>query len=441
MYLRIQFAVIALLLLCVAGFNYIVDPYGIFLPDSSFKFSKNKTEFFSKEPIIKPFRVSDVKPDTLILGLSAAGVGYDENHPYYSDKSLYNFSMAGVSMYMVYRAFQHALLESRPKELILDLSMMSFNDHHTFVVRNENDVISSIFEGLIAANDDGSRNWFAKFNKATHIPLLLLSSQITRESLATLEKQKTYNWNLTSRGGWGGSTLGPGQSQGKRVLTVARYLVNGLFYNSSPDHQFSIYRKDGTLSRAFDYYERLLDDAYRNNIKVTLIISPTHMYFFEALDYLGFGDMFMEWKRNLVKINEEVARRNGREPFPVWDFSYYSELTTEPVPAVGNTSARMKWFHDPLHFTKVAGAHVLDQVYLGSDGTGMALTTGNFDAVMATQQQNKERFQGENPEVIERLNVVFKSASVKTTAEARQAPKERARSQAASTVKRNLSTN
>ncbi len=163
------------------------------------------------------------------------------------------------------------------------------------------------------------------------------------------------------------------------------------------------------MSRAFDYYERLLDDAYRNNIQVTLVLSPSHMYFYEALDYLGLGGMFIDWKRNLVMINEKIASRHGKTPFPVWDFAYYSELTTEPVPASEDNITRMKCHNDPMHFTRAAGDLVLDQIYLGSDGTGMSTTASNLDDKLATQQQKKHQFHRENAESKRQLKAMFKS--------------------------------
>jgi hypothetical protein len=408
-YLQIQFAVIALLLLGLASFNFAVDPYGIYSPEKSYTFNEHKTEFFLKEPFIKPYRVSDMQLDTVILGMSQVGLGYDENHPYFAKKSVYNFSMAGASMYMVYRAFQHASIESELQSVFLDLNMLNFNEYDPFVVRNDNSVVSKTFEGLLAVKEDGSRNWMAPFRQLTHIPLFLLSQQAVKDSLATIKMQEALHegWYLNSKGGWRGSTLAPEQSQGKRFLNIAKYLVNGYLRGPAVTHQFSIYKEDGSLSRAFEYYERLLDEAYRNNVNVTLVLSPNHIYFYEALDSLGLETMFLDWKRKMVLTNAEVASRYGRTPFPVWDFAHYSALTTETVPAKGDKARRMKWFYDPLHFTRVAGDLVLDQVYLDREGSGVAVTAENLDGVLEMQRQNKQEFQRENVELIVRLKAMY----------------------------------
>jgi hypothetical protein len=54
---------------------------------------------------------------------------------------------------------------------------------------------------------------------------------------------------------------------------------------------------------------------------------------------------------------------------------------------------------------------VLDQVYLGRDGTGMLITLDNLDAVMETQQRIKTQFHRKNPEEIKRMHSVFRRVS------------------------------
>lgn len=413
MYLKIQFAVIFTLMLGVAGFNYILDPYGVYSPDRTYSFNRIKPKIFLKERIIKPYRVSDLKPDTVILGMSAAGQGYVESHPYFSDKSVYNFGIAGASMYMMYRAFQHTMFESDLQNVFLDLSILAFDEGDINVVRNDASLANISFESLISVNEDGSRNWRAVFREITQIPQFLLSTQAIRDSRSTLNRQSSAaGVYLTSRGSW--SELPPiaEVNQGEKFREIAASSINRWFKNSSSTEVISIYREDGSLSRAFEYYERLLEDAYRKNIEVNLVLSPTHIYFIEAMDFLQIGGMFTEWKRELVKINERVAKEYGKTPFPVWDFAYFSEITTERVPPKEDNTMRMKWYSDPVHFTKTTGDHVLDQVYLGSDGTGVMLTSDNIDAVLDMQKQKKRQFHHENPDQSKKLKALFERAAM-----------------------------
>jgi hypothetical protein len=411
-YLKIQFAVIATLILLVAGFNYIVDPYRVYSPDMSYGFNNNKTKANSKERVIKPYRVSHLKPDTVILGMSSAGLGYDEKHTYFSDKSVYNFSMNGASMYMIYRAFQHAMYESDLENVLLDLNILAFNEGDINVARNDVSPINTSFERLISVKDDGSRNWSTIFTPIAQIPLFLLSPQAIEDSLSTLDRQSSsVGWHLTSRGGWRVLAPQADKSQGERFREIAASSISRWFKNDSSTQVFSIYREDGSVSRSFKYYEQLLEDAYRSDIKVTLVLSPVHMYIYEALNFLEFEKMFTEWKRALVLINEKVAKENGKEPFPLWDFAHYSDITTERVPPREENKTHMRWYYDPVHFTRITGDHVLDQVYLGSDGIGVMLSLDNIDAVLDMQEQKKRQYREENPDEIEKLKALFEKAA------------------------------
>lgn len=417
-YLKLLSAVALLLLLGLGGFNYIVDPYGIYMPDRTFSFNRNKTEFFMKEPMIKPYRVSDVHPSNIILGVSNAGLGYDEDHACFSDEVVYNFSMAGASMYMLYRAFQHAHAQAEAplERVVLDLNLISFNEYHSAVVSPQagGEAGNNVFEELIAVKQDGSRNWFALFRQISQVPRFLLSLSATLDSLNTLRNQGPYDgWSLNKSGGWRGGTLRPEQSQARRFMTVERYLFGSFFNEMSSTGKFSIYREDGALSRAFGYYERLLHDAYTHDIDLMLVLSPSHAYFYEAIQYQGFESMFTDWKRQVVRINERVARAHDRTPFAVWDFANYSTLTTEPLPANQPPTARMAWYFDPIHFQRALGDIVLDQVCLDRDGVGAALTVENLDDKLQIQARDKQQFQRENKTAVDRLKALFMQVSGK----------------------------
>lgn len=64
----------------------------------------------------------------------------------------------------------------------------------------------------------------------------------------------------------------------------------------------------------------------------------------------------------MVKVNEEEAALAGKAPFPLWDFSGFNSLTTEEVPALGDTETRMKWYWESSHYKKELGDLVLDRV-------------------------------------------------------------------------------
>ncbi|GFZ91240.1 hypothetical protein [Okeania sp. KiyG1] len=71
-----------------------------------------------------------------------------------------------------------------------------------------------------------------------------------------------------------------------------------------------------------------------NNIKLILFISPSHATQWEAIRATGEWSTFEEWKREVVKIT------------PVFDFSGYNTITTEPI------HNDMENYRDNSHYTK-----------------------------------------------------------------------------------------
>ena len=92
------------------------------------------------------------------------------------------------------------------------------------------------------------------------------------------------------------------------------------------------------------------------------MIGPAHARQWETVAVAGRWDLWEEWKRRLVMMNEDEARRAGRAPFPLWDFSGYNWMTTEPFPEAGDRGRRMTWYWESSHFVKEAGDRVLDRV-------------------------------------------------------------------------------
>ena len=362
-----------------------------------------------REPTIKPYRVSDLRPDSVILGTSRAGVGYDEKHPYFSDKVVYNFSMAGASMYMVYRTFQHALAQGNLQGVLLDLSLVSFNEYHDLVDSSSKNPGIAVFDGEIAVHEDGSQKWFSALHRLTHISRFLLSYSATKDSLATLKKQGEHDgWSLGGRGGWGGSTLRADQSQYQRFMQLQGRILRGFLTETSSERKFSIYARDGSDGKSFHYLERLLVEAQSNGIDVALVISPSHAFFYEALDYLDYEKMYRDWKRRIVNINDDVAKRLGNNPYTVWDYAFYSDLTTEPLPQRSDIGARMTWYFDPVHFKHATGDTVLDQVYLGHDGPGMQITSENLAEKIEAQQESRQQLLLDDSDFLQPLDRMYR---------------------------------
>ena len=132
----------------------------------------------------------------------------------------------------------------------------------------------------------------------------------------------------------------------------------------------------------------LIAEAHRKRIDLRIAISPIHARLIEAMAAAGLWNNWEDWKRQVVGINETEAAKVGRPPYPLWDFSGYSGITTETVPGVNDADSRMKWYWESSHYKREAGDNVLDIMFskmpsprpdfvndFGADLTGQMLET------------------------------------------------------------------
>ena len=140
--------------------------------------------------------------------------------------------------------------------------------------------------------------------------------------------------------------------------------------------------------------------AHERGIELTILIAPAHARQWQTIEAAGLWGQWEAWKRALVAMNEEEAHRHGRAAFPLWDFSAYNEITTEPFPARGERGARMRWYWDSSHFTKAAGDLALRRMLRtggGDDGFGIRLDAANVESVLARIAAGQRDWARANP--------------------------------------------
>jgi hypothetical protein len=83
--------------------------------------------------------------------------------------------------------------------------------------------------------------------------------------------------------------------------------------------------------------------------------------------------------------------KDGGGAVPLWDFSDYSEWTTEPVPASGDRKTPTRWYWEPTHFKKALGALMVRRMF-DHDPTpfGVLLTPDNVAARNAAVRAQRQ---------------------------------------------------
>jgi len=97
-----------------------------------------------------------------------------------------------------------------------------------------------------------------------------------------------------------------------------------------------------------------------------------------------------------VQLVEKEAAKAGQSPFPLWDFSGYNSITTEPVPAKKDKTSRMRWHLDTSHVSRATG-DLIQTVLLGVDGErvhdfGQKVDSRTIDAHLKRSRIDRERY-------------------------------------------------
>jgi hypothetical protein len=107
---------------------------------------------------------------------------------------------------------------------------------------------------------------------------------------------------------------------------------------------------------------------------------------------LGAGPELETGKRALVRLLTREAAGRPADTVPVWDFSGYSTITTEPLPRLGSPD-EMKYYWDSSHFKSRVGDLVLDRIFATGQGDdalradfGVLLAADTIEETLSSQR-------------------------------------------------------
>jgi hypothetical protein len=138
-----------------------------------------------------------------------------------------------------------------------------------------------------------------------------------------------------------------------------------------------------------------------------MFFTPAHAHQMEILKFSGQWAPVEEGKRNLVEIlAEDQARYPHKSPIPLYDFSGYSDVTTEQLPLLG-TLQEMKYYWESSHFKENVGDMILNVLFDAEDknellarGFGVLLTSQNIEFELERIRRDQLIYEKNFPEDI-----------------------------------------
>lgn len=391
----------------VVSMNYLINPYSIYTAPRLDGINHNKPLLFKYLRLTKAYAVMRKKPDALIIGSSRTEHGLNPEHPALNDQyNSFNLALTGASIYENLRYLQHANAVNPLKKVVLAVDFFQFNAYRP--------TAADFTEQRLRSDYQGNTRSVSVFtdNLAT-----LASVDAVKASIKTIFQQGNDENVILENG----QVMQPDKnaiimrSGGRHEAALYSELnyISHLYF-PRPHRKFDFVTADGSVN-TFDYFKRILEYCYTHNIKLYLLISPAHARQWELVASAGMWQQFEQWKREMVRYNDEVAKTLDRQPFTLWDFSGYNSYTTEPVPALGDKTHMMKWYWESSHYRTELGDRVLDKILDYNDPTrtiaddfGVKITTANIETHIQNIRNDRKAYEQTHTDEVEEIKSLVK---------------------------------
>lgn len=330
---------VAGVLATIAVTNALVDPYGLWGSPALRGLNAAKPSRAENDRVYIAAELHRFRPRAIILGTSTARHIDPEHFGDLSGVVAYNTGVANASPREM-KALLDCAIRMQPEvsSVIIGLDFLSFNANNPYP--------PTFSEALL-----GRYPW-----PTTDLLATVLSGD------ALVESAKTVSANVTApdqatyrREAPVDDDHRPGRPEAFRTYLPV-VMANPALYPG--------YELDESRARDLEAILALCEDR---GIEVRMFITPMHAAHLDAIYDTGLGDEYELWVRRMAASG------------PVWDFSGYNSVTTEPV------RDTMDFYRDPLHFNSDVGHMMLSRIY----DDGVAEVPDDF-GVLVTADEAEE---------------------------------------------------
>jgi hypothetical protein len=368
-YMAIWAIALVLMLGAVAALCAIVDPYNVIGTPGLPGLTAQKPAAVHWARLSKAYLIQRHHPVTLILGSSSADVGFNPDSPAWpaAARPVFNLAIDGAGPDVFVRYLQHALATTAPKHVVVAINFIeSLNLPPRRVTAAAAQPFD--FEPRMRVLPNGAPNPAHARAHIADLVFATLSFTALSDSLATLLHQHDPDTAYETTSGWndGGELRRWAREDGFFRLVVDK--------DREKIAQYKIWRTRKSLQ--IDPVLRLVRLARAHGADVTLVIPPNYVDTMESLRQLGLDADYDAWKSAIVTGGTAAGAT-------IWDFSGYSPYTTEPLPAPGDRTRRLRWIWEPVHFQSALGDLMIAR-WCGAPGDfGTILTPANLAAHIA----------------------------------------------------------
>jgi hypothetical protein len=383
---------------CFAAFNWLVNPYNIFSTPVIKGFNAYKIEVTSHGRMSKIYEVNRLQPDIVILG-SSRSLAVPVEPLQNESESAYNLALANGSGYEMYRMFQHANAVHPLSKVIIGIGEGFGGGAFTNFVEDRL---------RVDAENQATNSW--RIIAYRDVFTSLFSADALRSSIRTLRKQPELDLEeyliydkrrrISNAGG---------HHQMFQELEHQYIAASGI--SGIKDCEYRQPEPAAVQAAKSPYFEKMMQLAYQQDIQFYIFFSPMHARLYEIHCMTGGMRGIENTKRAIVKTVKVVAERLGKMPYPVWDFTGYNSITTETLPALGDTTTLMNWYWEGSHYTREAATLILDKMLGKGENTpddfGVRINASNIEQQLrAIHEQRKQYHATHRADVKELINSI-----------------------------------
>lgn len=372
---------IAVLLTGPVGlFNYYTDPYALFDFKNADSNRLSRVDQFYHMRVTKPWHMREVEATAVVVG-SSRSARLHPKHSSWANNKGYNLVVPGMTMQENMRFIQHANAIAPLSKLMMGL------DYEAFI--RPVPVTRPGFEEARMARSRKDINSLASkrqyvsdlVDSLFSVPALSLSLAATTGALPPGRRYfKDGTWEITS-------TVLTGRSG---------YVYVGS--NVIIAHRTERFDTSQNLKKFAD----ILHFCHENKIDARFFFTPTHVFFVDLWHRLGYKSLWRGFHHQIVKLNQEIAKETGNEPFPLWGFSQADGIVNEPIYRTKN--AHKGWYDDGVHSRVPLGKKMMNDVWGEKAKIGVQVVPGNVDVYLAEVMFLVDDFNNKNHRMVSELH-------------------------------------
>lgn len=343
----------------VALFNAIIDPFGVMNILVIPGINQSKPATVDNTRLYKAVDLTRQDAKTLFLGASRVETAFDLEHTALQEyQTVYNLAMQGMTFYEQRRYLEYAIqTQENIQVVILGIDLWLLEDSYLSKTGFKEDRLKQ--QGLPFLESleiNFSWNTFGKSIESIQANLDKPDYQYyNSQGVRNTDYVKDRNVKFTS---W----------------------LPGIVNNP----------KDKIFPSALENLKIIVDLCKENNLDLIVFITPPHVTQFEAMYMSGSEAVIEQGKREIVNI------------LPVWDFSGYNSVTTEPI------SEQMSNFRDSSHPTIQVGNLMLNRILQYEEENvpgdfGIMINPENIEDHLYMIRKEREVWRENNPEAVKML--------------------------------------